>query len=280
VRPAVTVITITSGRPELLFRAMESVRGQTYDGPLAHLILIDECVRTATVLRAVAARFPAVRWQQFTRTPGDVSGPERLGRLRNLAVGLAATPWVAFLDDDNSFEPDHVRSLVACANATGVPAVHSERWLYNPDGSPYLEPRMPWKRDVAEGRLLYAVLREKGVFVPGSNVVHDRADPDGHPDPVRMVDTSEWLLARPLLLDIPFCERYSVTDWQNVTPEDNKLLQRLVAEHVPIVSTRRPTLHYQLGGYSNAFDTNSPSAWRPPDPADATEPTHALLRES
>lgn len=264
---AITVITVTRARPALLLRAIESVCRQDYRGRLEHLILIDECPVTTAVLHTVARQVPGLSWRQIPRSPHERSGPPRLARLRNAAVRLAATPWVAFLDDDNQYEESHLSSLLACAQATGFPAVHSERTLQHPDGSPYLEPRMPWERDPAEGRRIYAQLRDKGVFVPGSNVVHDRADPQGHPAPVRMVDTSEWLFSRELLLDILFCEQYSLADWEQVIPEDNKLLRRLIAERVPIASSRLPTLSYRLGGYSNAFARDTPLAWECPESA-------------
>lgn len=266
--PDVTVITITRGRPQRLLRAIESVRRQRYDGELMYLIVVDDCAPTSELLSDISARYPLLRWHHATRDAGECSGPQRLGKLRNLAVAKTETPWVAFLDDDNYYEPVHIDSLVACARANGVHAVHSERWLHNPDGSPYLEQRMPWKRDPAEGRRLYTLLRDRGVFVPGSNVVHDRADPRGHPHPVRMVDTSEWLLSRRLLLDHAFCEQYTVDDWEKVVPEDKKLLQQLIADRVPIASSRVPTLHYQLGGYSNAFDAGAPVSWARPGGTD------------
>ena len=263
---AITVITVTRSRPVLLLRAIESVRRQDYRGHLRHLVLVDDCPATTAVLQTVVRQVPHLSWRSMSREPGEQSGPHRLARLRNLAVRIARTPWVAFLDDDNQYEECHLSSLLACALATGVPAVHSERTLHRPDGSPYLEPRMPWKRDHAEGRRVYRELLDKGVFVPGSNVVHDRADPLDHPDPAQMVDTSEWLFARDLLLRIPFCERYSLSDWEQMIPEDNKLLRRLVAERVPIASSRLPTLRYCLGGYSNSFspDHETALAWRPP----------------
>jgi hypothetical protein len=73
-----------------------------------------------------------------------------------------------------------------------------------------------------------------------------------------MVDTSEWLFERDLLLQIRFCEEYSYEDWVEVRPEDNKLLRSLVAEGVPIACTHAPSLRYYLGGYSNAFSRRRP----------------------
>jgi len=119
------------------------------------------------------------------------------------------------------------------------------------DGNPYLESRMPWKRDLEESKRLYTELCIKGVFQPGSNIMRDRADPWDHPDPVRTVDTGEWLLERALLLEHPFCEYYTDADLAEMTTEDDKLLQTLVEHRIRIVCSELPTLRYYLGGYSN-----------------------------
>ncbi|MGH8903839.1 MAG: glycosyltransferase family 2 protein [Egibacteraceae bacterium] len=274
---AITVITVTRERPALLRRAIRSVLVQDYRGPTTHLVLVDGCPATISWLRS--ARPGPLSWMMVPRCPGQRSGPARLAKLRNLAVRLVKTRWMAFLDDDNEYEINHLSSLMACAQSSGSPAVHSQRTICWSDGQPYLEQRMPWKRDKQLGGLIYKDLCDKGVFTPGSNVVRDRADPKGHPGPARMVDTSEWLFRRRLLLEMPFSETYSLQDWMEVIPEDNKLLQRLVAEEIPIVGTGLPTLRYYLGGYSNAFEGGEATGglWQPPEQAGPLIGTAALL---
>jgi hypothetical protein len=265
----VTIVTITRGRPQLLSRAIASVQAQDHDGRLLHTIVVDDepMVYAATYCRwGQGTPRRGLAWTVAARQPGDRSGPGRLGRLRNRAVLAAPTPTLAFLDDDNEFEPHHVSSLVACMRQTGCPAVHSQRRLYWRDGRPYVDPVMPWKRDPDEGRRVYADLHRRGLFVHGSNVVRDRADPAGSPDPARMVDTSEWLFERDLLLRMPFCEDYDYRDWVEVVPEDNKLLRALVERAIPLACTHMPSLRYYLGGYSNSFsdvERGGTLAWLP-----------------
>jgi hypothetical protein len=82
-------------------------------------------------------------------------------------------------------------------------------------------------------------------------VFKDRADPLDHPDPVRSVDTSAWLLARSLLLEIPFRDDFTDLDGETRTGEDDKLLADLINRREPIACSHKATLRYYLGGYSN-----------------------------
>lgn len=248
----ITVITLTRNRPELLRRAMASVQSQVCRQEIEHLVLIDDCPATADMLSGEDLP-DYVAWRLMERGPDDRSGPGRSSRLRNFGVQHSQSRWIAFLDDDNAWEPDHLQGLVDCALETGCRAVHSHVQAFNPDGTPYLEPLFPWSRDPEEAREKYWEMVRKKVFTPGSNVFKDRADPLGHPDPVRSVDTGAWLLTRELLIEVPFTDEFFPEDHENVTGEDDKLLAALIAKGEPIACNHKPTLIYYLGGYSNNF---------------------------
>lgn len=269
---AITVITLTRARPKLLRRAIRSVRSQDYAGDIEHLIVVDDCGDTAEMLRGVddlPRRRLTTRFE--ARAPGDV--PEgspgigavypRIARLLNRAVGLADSRWIAFLDDDNEYEPDHLGSLMDCALETGCSAVHSFRKIFNADGTPYLERRFPWVPDPEEGARIYELLCSRDVWVRGSNILKDRAEPMGadfrnstvisSSDPVLLVDTSVWLVARSLLRRCPIPEEFSEQDIRDRTAPDDKFLEVLLREGVPIATSERPTLRYYLGGISNRW---------------------------
>jgi len=163
-----------------------------------------------------------------------------------------ATSWVAFLDDDNAYAPDHLRTLLACARRSGCRAVHSWRELEAPDGSPYLAERFPWTREGDDAAEVYGEFVQRGVLMPGSAVLRDRADPLGHPDPIRTVDANEWLIEAGLLRAIGFHERYEATDVAQQRFDDGKLLLDLLRRGEPIACSERATVRYRLGGFSNA----------------------------
>ena len=261
---SVTVITITRNRPDLLRRAIASVQRQKCHARIEHIVLVDDYERTKAMLENTRDLPANLTWHWMPRNPGECSGPGRSAKLRNYGVRISNTKWIAFLDDDNEWMENHLSELIARATRRGLRAVHSWMILLNQDGTPFLEARFPWCRDTQEGRKIYRELCAKGVFAPASCVVRDRADPIDHPDPVRSVDTGEWLLARELLLEVPFQESYDALDEETVTGEDDKLLLDLVKRRELIGCTNQPTLIYYLGGYSNSFDQEYDElfAWR------------------
>jgi hypothetical protein len=261
-----TVVTVTRARLSLLRRALRIVREQDYPHPIVHLVVVDDDEERYAALAAetrVAESVPhrSVAWWFARRRPDDSPGPAVLGRLRNGAVSRAETPLVAFLDDDNLLERHHYSSLLHCMQQTGCAAVHSQRRLQWPDGTPYLTQRSPWKRTIPAARARYRELRRHCVYVPWSNIVRDQVHPRSRPDRIQMVDTSEWLFTREQAMATPFGEVFSTDDWRNVTGEDNKLLAALVDGDVPVASSHLPTLHYVLGGFSNAFTGETEGTW-------------------
>lgn len=249
----VTVITITRHRPDILGRAISSVQNQSYScGNIIHLILIDDCHDTWRILQSKKMQ-PGAQLHFFRRTPGEKSGPARLAKLRNISAKLAKTRWICFLDDDNEFTQEHLETLVNIALENKCRAAHSYLYLFNSNGTPYLDERLPWSRDPVQGQIEYQKLKDRGVFQAKSNIVCDRIDPFGVDDPVRTVDTGEWVFERTLLLEHPFPEEYTDADWISMTTEDDKLIDVLVRNRIRIACTQRPTLKYYLGGYSNTF---------------------------
>jgi glycosyltransferase involved in cell wall biosynthesis len=249
----ITVITLTRHRPAKLRRAIESVAAQACEVPFEHLVLIDECHETLRQLESTHRESSRLRWEWVPRTDQACSIPTRLAQLRNGGVCSARSEWIAFLDDDNAFEPDHLGSLFRRAQEGAWRAVHSHRSIFNEDGTPFVEAWSPWHEDREGGRLAYADFCQKGVMTPGSNIVRDRIDLATDPEPIRMVDMSAWLIARELLLEMPFRETYTDADRLHRVVEDDKLILDLLERGEPIGCTHSASLRYYLGGYTNDF---------------------------
>lgn len=244
---SITVLTPTKGRPDLLRRAISSVQNQDYAGEVRHLILIDDCPETYDKLRAWETPSKNLHWFLRPRSPKEQSGPMHLAGIRNLMVRMAETTWIAFLDDDNEYETNHLRELLRCAQQNSAPAAFSWQRVINADGTPYLTPRWPWCREAELGEERYQEMVRRGIISLGSNIIRDTTANL----PYRCIDTSAWLLDRKLLLDNPIPNTFSYEEYINNKAEDDKLLMMLLALGVPIVCDEVVSLKYYLGGYSN-----------------------------
>lgn len=262
---SVSVITITRRRLHLLERAIRSVRFQDWNGRrLNHLVIVDDCDETAAWLER--KNFPELNWKLIRRGINDESGPAHLARLRNLACELTEAEWISFLDDDNEFEPEHIRTLLASAYAHSSPAVYSYRKLFYSDGTPFLDEFWPWCRLKQEATQRYAEYVAMGFLEPGSNVARERIVSDDRRPRDTHIDMNVWLLQRDLLKQTAISDHFTEEDWLANRAEDDKLLEALLNAGVPIVASGVPSVRYYLGGYSNDFEQKNPNSevWKRP----------------
>lgn len=122
--PEVAVVTATVGR-DTLKQTIESVRRQTV--PCTHYVFVD-----------------GVEWPEFVkvqdlnvkwcRLPVKTGGNGIMnGGVIAASPFLVAEPMIAWLDDDNWFEPDHIEKLLAAKGSK--PYAFSLRQLRNADAS-------------------------------------------------------------------------------------------------------------------------------------------------
>ena len=120
--PLISVIVRTVGRPELP-RALAALAGQTWR-PIE-----------AVIVNAAGApvAIPATRGLQRRLVEPGVP----LGRPHAANAGLAAArgDWIAFLDEDDAWEPDHVALLLATATLTGAQVAYSQTRLVDRGGA-------------------------------------------------------------------------------------------------------------------------------------------------
>ena len=125
----VAVVTPTVLRPALL-RSLESVFRQDLDGRIQVLIGVDAPKPTPPALLELIARRPANISVLLLTLPYSTSirhgGVHRAtdgGALRSILTFMAGSRHVAYLDDDNSWERDHLSSLRA--------AIEGKAWAYS-----------------------------------------------------------------------------------------------------------------------------------------------------
>ncbi len=250
----VTVVTLTRDRPGLLRRAMESVAAQR-DVAVRHVVVGDACpwLGDEAFVRQLRADFPQALVIDVARTPESAATylPARLGALRNFGIARDDGVFVAQLDDDNTFQPDHLASLRrALDDAPHAGAAHSWRTLHLPDGTPFVpDGEDPWHPDPRLRAESYQLLVKDGVFEPGSAVVRDVFAVGGRV--VARVDTSEFLVRREVVERVGYPADFSRARQRLQWTEDYVFALELSRAGVEVVCSRRATLDYRMGGYSN-----------------------------
>lgn len=253
--PLITVMTVTR-RAEQLSRCLRSVREQDYSGAIRHLILVDANDDCLAVAREEGVPDDDIIYR--TRGPQDVDGPVRLAALRNLIVQLAGDTWMTFIDDDNLWAPNHLRSLWSTILDTDADLAYSQRLMFEADGRAYLRDEFPWGRDEATRRAVYAYCVAAGIMIPGSNVMRDRMGMR-----FTWIDLGEWLFPPGFLAANPFATDYDDWDWYEISVEDRDLPRAVHKSGLKVAATGQPTLHYFMGGYTNSAE-GSGVYWRKP----------------
>ena len=130
----VAVIIPTTGA-ETLRQAVASVLAQTHENTIAYVV-IDGPENAAAARATVAALSTGDRVLVCT-LPRNVGGGGFYGhRIYAAFVHLVSDArYVAFLDEDNGLEPDHVRSCLNALEARDLQWVHSLRVIRAVDGS-------------------------------------------------------------------------------------------------------------------------------------------------
>ena len=105
--PVVSVIIPTHNRPQLLQRAIKSVVSQTYQG--IELIVIDDASQDKIKL---PSNYNSLLDVQIIRNDKSL-GPSVA---RNIGIDVAKGEYISFLDDDDEYFPEKIRSAIETLN--------------------------------------------------------------------------------------------------------------------------------------------------------------------
>ncbi|MFZ3217913.1 MAG: glycosyltransferase [Candidatus Acidiferrales bacterium] len=186
--PLVTAVIPTRNRPDLLQRAIASVRAQTYD-PIEIVVVIDgPDDATRAVLGGVAdERLRIIALEK------SVGGSDA----RNIGVQNARSEWIAFLDDDDEWLPTKIEKQMAVAlqAAEPYPVVSAQLIAKSPYGN-FVWPR----RFPAQSEPLCEYLFNRKSFARGEG----------------QLQTSMLLTRRSLMERVPFTSglrKHQDFDW-------------------------------------------------------------------
>lgn len=126
--PKVSVITSTYHRPELLKRAIESVQAQTFTDWEMIIVNDDPDIETKSMVEA----FGDKRLTYIAM--GGKFGCDT--RPKNHGIQSSVGEYIAFLDDDSCYRPDHLQALVVALEANkDVDVVYGDRWIFDQENS-------------------------------------------------------------------------------------------------------------------------------------------------
>jgi len=137
----ISVVISTYNRPDRLKKAIQSVIDQTYTD--WELIVVDDCstIDIHNLVAGYVVNLPdnKIKYVRLDKNFGNDTKPKNTGILKSKGE------YVAFLDDDNSWRPDHLQALVnEMENYDDADLVYGDRWIVFEDKS------QPNRRGIAE----------------------------------------------------------------------------------------------------------------------------------
>ncbi|MBB4952317.1 hypothetical protein HNO93_000359 [Agrobacterium vitis] len=236
-----------------LERCLNSVSQQTYQGSIEHWVVGDHLPPDIEADVANLCRRYGARFRNDLRPIETAYQPVRTGRLRNLGVAESVAPLVAHLDDDNTFDADHIASLAELLSAKpALDIAFSWRRMLDEHDRPIPLYSYPWvisHRPVI-AREVFDLLAAEGFFEAGSAIIRDRI-PDAAGD-LNHIDSSEWMMRRHVFERVRFCETATPREMIYQFSEDYLFCRDAQAAGFQFGCTEHVSLNYYLGGYGGA----------------------------
>lgn len=145
--PRVSVVVRTRDRPELLAEALESLAASTYRQ--VEVVLVND----GGAPPSPPADFP------FGLVRVELERNQGRAAAANAGVAAATGDYLAFLDDDDLVEPEHLQTLVGLAGGAGVRVAYTDAavgvYELGAEGWTCRERRLPYSRDFDPDLLLF-----------------------------------------------------------------------------------------------------------------------------
>jgi hypothetical protein len=163
--PLVSVLICTYNRGQLLVeRTLPSILNQTYQN--FEVVIVGDCCPDDTPRRMAEVKDPRVRFLNLSERGRYPRKKEHLWMVAGTVPGnkcleLARGQWIAYLDDDDVFTPDHIEVLLKAAQDRDLELVYGlhqyertpEEWKTNSPQFP--TGRRPYKGNIGHSTALY-----------------------------------------------------------------------------------------------------------------------------
>jgi glycosyltransferase involved in cell wall biosynthesis len=176
---SVTVITPTIGQKHLI-KAIESVHNQTYMN-VKHLVVVDGLEYFDNVNDYDLSKYQNLQVTVSPENTGKTGGNWYGHRIYSAYPFLINSDYVAFLDEDNWYDPNHIESLVNTLESNPVNDwVYSLRKICQPNGEYLIDDSC---ESLGKWPVYWSILKEE------NNREH-------------LVDTSTYLFKRSFLIQV------------------------------------------------------------------------------
>lgn len=255
----VSIITPTTGRMKLLERCIKSVTAQDVNSDIEHLIIGDNLNgKNYEKVNELCSKWGAVYFNYITPVTlyETTYQPVRTGRVRNYGITQSKGKFIGHLDDDNTFEINHVSTLLnVLKNNKSVDIAYSWRKTFKENGEVLIISKYPWiipHRDQL-AKEVYEILSKEGFFKPGVNIIFDNI-PTSHGD-LYHIDSSEWIMRRNVFEKVKFREFATPREMIYQFSEDYMFCKEAFELGFVFEGSGEATLNYYFSGYSSAnFD--------------------------
>jgi glycosyltransferase involved in cell wall biosynthesis len=130
-RPLVSVVVPTFNRPEMLKETLASIDAQSYS-PIEILVVNDGGVDIESTLASLNLKSHIVLLRHSTN--------RGLPAARNTGIKAASGEYIAYVDDDDIYYPDHIETLVSCLLSSGHKIAYSDAYeAQEMEGGTFLE---------------------------------------------------------------------------------------------------------------------------------------------
>lgn len=162
--PLVSVIVPTLNRPRLVERAVESADAQRY--PNLEIVVVDD------------STYAEQRPPSFEQTNADLryiysKDPKGLATARNRGIKAASGDFIAFLDDDDMWEPDKTTKQIKNLQETDAGLCTSWRYMVGEDETPITIAKDDVDGDVVRKLLCRNVVGPPSGVIVSRQVIHD-----------------------------------------------------------------------------------------------------------
>lgn len=253
----ISVVTPTVGRLNELERCLVSVSKQDTTEPIEHIVVGDnvkqELFNEIVVLCEKYNAFPH-NYSTAKDLPSTSYEPVRTGRVRNFGISVAKGEFIGHLDEDNSFEHNHLSSLVKILKKSPqIDIAYSWRNTLDKSGNKLVLKAYPW---VISGREklaneVFELLVQEGLFIEGKSIICDKI-PTSHGD-LFHIDSSEWVMNKNVFEIVKFRESATPREMIYQFSEDYMFCKEAFEKGITFKSSQKATLNYYFCGYSSSI---------------------------